>query len=339
MDDSHCYPAWYRTYDSSFTPTMSTTAATIVTTVASTENALPPEGSGGDRTIYVNGAPFSNPLYFKTPLIPFLAAWPLTFLCLVIYVYNLVKYRHAKVTIKMIFFPVLLISGILDNAYDFVTDAKVSEYKAAPLMVLIVVFSVLALVSMGYLAAYTVESLKHPSDTPLALGDGGDVVLYSRLANNDSDDDDTEKVRITRQKDPGRWYKLINEYLTGNVIWALTTYNILITLVYVARYISHTDENYIREMDVAILSCVLLIVLGGMALVDYFLFKNPANGSVFLQYGISAVFALNFTLDFYGQVKFCEIITLVAVFAAFFMMVYKIKVFIDIGARASKKAQ
>ena len=56
-----------------------------------------------------------------------------------------------------------------------------------------------------------------------------------------------------------------------------------------------------------------------------------------MHYVIVAVFALNFTMDFYAQVKYCEIITITAFFVASFLTVYKIKIFTDIGVAATKK--
>ena len=59
--------------------------------------------------------------------------------------------------------------------------------------------------------------------------------------------------------------------------------------------------------------------------------------SVFMHYAIVAVFALNFTIDFYTQVKYCEIITITVFFIVAFCAVYKIKIFVNIGVAPTKK--
>lgn len=304
-------------------PDVTTISASIVT------KATP---SGGEyQTIYKNGRPFSNPLYFKTILVPFMVVWPLAVLCLIIYIYNLVNYKHSKVTMKMVFFPVLLFAGIIDNFYDLITKASIDEYNSTTLILLTGVFGALAVISITYLISYTKESLQANRYAPLIQDDEDDIVLFSR-------DEDAENIQLSmRSPNHDRWNRIIDEYITANVIWGLTTYNVMITLIYAARYITHTDHNYIREEDVAFVSAAHLLLLGIFAVCDFFLFKTPSCGSVFMHYAISAVFALNFTLDFFNQVKYCEILTLVSFFLSVFLSVYKLKLFIDIGVPAGKK--
>ena len=47
--------------------------------------------------------------------------------------------------------------------------------------------------------------------------------------------------------------------MTANVIWAITSYDMMLILIYAARYVSHTNHNYMREVDVAIVSIVLIM--------------------------------------------------------------------------------
>lgn len=274
-------------------------------------------------TLYVNGSAFSNPLYFKTALVGFLGAWPLAAMCIVVYVYNLFNYKNFKVTAKMVFFPVLLFAGIMDNTYDIVTKAKVSEYTEQTLMAMVVVTSILAVISLLYLGTYTYESMKMMNGN-----------LYQPLAQED-------EMELSRNGDGistmTRYQRIIDEYMTSNIVWGLTTYNMMLVLIYASRYITHTDKNLVRELDVALVSSILLVFIVIMALLDFFLFRNPSNGSVFMHYGIAAVFALNFTVDFQAQVGFCELITLGVFFVAVFLSVYKVKLFMDIGMPIGKK--
>ena len=181
---------------------------------------------------------------------------------------------------------------------------------------LIAVFVALSIISLVYLGGYTYGSL-YPNQK-----EG-----YRRLP----DDEDLEEVPMDR------WQRIIDEYMTTNIIWALTTYNLMLMIIYVSRYITHTDRNYMREIDVALVSAVLLSLVIVLVLFDYFLFKNPSNGSVFLHYLIAAVFALNFTIDFQAQVGFCEILTLGVFFFCVFLAAWKLWVFIELGTPASKK--
>ena len=112
-----------------------------------------------------NMGPLSNPLYFKTPFIPFLAAWPITIMCLIIYSYNLVQYKHSAVTIPLIFFPLLLFSGILDNIYDFATNADIKEYKAKNLLAMVLVLTVLAVLRVVCVIYYSTWGFKIARDT------------------------------------------------------------------------------------------------------------------------------------------------------------------------------
>jgi hypothetical protein len=291
---------------------------------------LVPTGSPATTTLAsvaasVSTSAFSNPLYFKTSLVAFLAAWPIAIMCFIVYFYNMANYKNMSATVKMIFFPVLLFPGILDNCYDIITKADVNEYKSTPLAVLIGVYVIASVISLLYLGLYTYDSMN-----PDKKG------MYSRLPTT-TDEEQDESGGGGGDVTLGRWQRVIDEYMTANVIWSVTTYNLMIMVIYVARYITHSDGNYMREIDVALVSAVLLGLVIILAIVDFALFKNPANGSVFMHYVVAAVFSLNFTVDFQAQVGFCEIITLGVFFLSVFLAVYKLKLFMELGTPASKK--
>ena len=314
---------------------VASTIATVITTVSpktDSDDSQPESPAGGSRQpLYVNGTAFSNPLYFKTAIVGFLGAWPLAIMCIIVYMYNLCNYKNFKVTAKMVFFPVLLFAGIMDNCYDIITGAKVSEYNSTILIAMIVSLSVLSAISLLYLGTYTYESMKMMNGNlyqPLAQEDTMEMTVFSRTGGNEESGGGSSM---------GRSQPIIDEYMTSNIVWGLTTYTMMLTLIYAARYITHTDNNLIREVDLAVVSAVLLVFIVIMTLLDFFLFRNPANGSVFMHYVIAAVFALNFTVDFQAQVGFCEILTLAAFFVAVFLAVYKMKLFIEIGVPAGKK--
>ena len=126
---------------------------------------MPSTPDPSDQHSTDNMGPLSNPLYFKTPFIPFLAAWPITIMCLIIYSYNLVQYKHSAVTIPLIFFPLLLFSGILDNIYDFATNADINEYKAKNLLAMVLVLTVLAVLCVVCVIYYSTWGFKIARDT------------------------------------------------------------------------------------------------------------------------------------------------------------------------------
>lgn len=275
---------------------------------------------------------FSNPLYFKTSLVAFLASWPIAIMCFVVYFYNLANYKNMAATVKMIFFPLLLFPGILDNCYDIITGADINEYKSTPLAVLIGVYVVSGVITLIYLVVYTRESMgpdKKGMYSRLATTDYQELTVYSRTDGEEGDEEPNIPL--------GRWQRIIDEYMTANIIWALTMYNLMLMVVYVARYITHSDKNYMREVDVALVSAVLLALIIILVILDFALFKNPASGSAFMHYVIAAVFSLNFTVDFQAQVGFCEILTLGVFLLSVFLAIYKLKVFIELGTPASKK--
>ena len=278
----------------------------------------PPSGTV-HQILYVNGTAFSNPLYFKTSLVGFLAAWPLAFMCYTIYFYNICNYKNFRVTAKMLFFPLLMLPGIIDNIYDLATEAKVSEYDNTTLIAMIITMALFAVISLVYLSLYCLESIKAKSRQ-----------LYEPLATDEDEDSLSPAGR-------GRWWRIIDEYMVANSIWGLTTYNMMLTLIYVARYVTHNDYNLVRESDVAIVSLVLLGFLIIVAIMDFLLFRHPCNGCVFMQYAIGAVFALNFTVDFQAQVDFCEILTLAVFFVAVFLTIYKFFIYVQLGVPAGKK--
>ena len=263
-------------------------------------------------------SPFSNPLYFKTSLVGFLVSWPIAILCFVVYFYNLANYKNMGVTVKMIFFPVLFLAGIFDNFYDIITGADVNEYDKTHLGVLVGVFTVLAVISLVYLAAYMYETVK-PGQ-------------YRRLPTSDAEEEDD-----SGDAPMGRWRRVLDEYATSNIIWALAVSNMMILAIYVARYITHSDKNFIREVDVALLSAVLFGIVIIVVVFDFALFKNACSGSVFMHYLVAAVYSLNFTIDFQAQVGFCEILTLAVFFICVFLVVVKLKAFIELGQAATKK--
>lgn len=272
----------------------------------------------------IHTSPFSNPLYFKTALVAFLAQWPIVFMCYVVFIYNLVNYKNMRATVKMIFFPVLLFPTILDNSYDIITGASVDKYDSTHLRALIGVFSVMAAASLIYLASYMYEALRNPNSKG----------MYRRLATSDEMETDEDQPQTAPMS---RWRRIIDEYMTANIIWSITVYNMMLLAIYVARYITHTDKNFMREVDVALLSAVLGGVVIIVVIFDFALFRNPASGSVFMHYVIAAVFSLNFTIDFHAQVGFCEILTLGVFFVSVFLAVFKLKMFVELGTPATKK--
>ena len=223
------------------------------------------------------------------------------------------------VTAKMVFFPILLMAGILDNFYDIVTNADIKEYNQTRLGVLIAVFTVLAVISLVYLVVYMYDSSQ-----PVQYA-------YRRLPTSDEEEIDEGNMPM------GRWTRILDEYATANIIWALAQSNMMILAIYVARYISYLDTNFMREVDVAMLSALLLGVVIVMVVLDFVLFKNPSSGSVFMHYLVAAVYSLNFTIDFQAQVGFCELLTLTVFFICTFLVVVKLKAFMEIGQAATKK--
>ena len=215
----------------------------------------------------------------------------------------------------------------MDNIYDYSTESKVSAYSGNTLGVMIGIFSLLGLMSIFYVILYMFDSMN--------------MSKYTLLKQDDEDTDmfsaDRGQFLKKNQPDPNKWGRIIEEYMAANIVWGLMTYNLMLILIYTSRYITHIDHNYMRETDVFIVSIVLSLMLKLTAMLDFFLFKNPSSGSVFMHYFIFAVFSLNFTMDFHSQVGYCEIFTLGVFFAAVFLFVYKIKIYIDIGVSAGKK--
>lgn len=282
-------------------------------------NVSVPTPTVAPSALTLHPSPFSNPLYFKTSLVSFLVSWPIAILCFVVYFYNLANYKNMGVTVKMVFFPVLLSAGILDNFYDIITNADVNKYDKTQLGVLIGAFTVQAVISLVYLAAYMYNTIR-PGQ-----------YMYRRLPTSDEDEGDSGEAPMER------WRRIIDEYATSNIIWALTVSNMMILAIYVARYITHLDKNFMREIDVALLSAVLLGMVIIVVVFDFALFKNPSSGSVFMHYLVAAVYSLNFTIDFQAQVGFCELLTLAVFFISVFLVVVKLKAFIELGQAATKK--
>ncbi len=283
--------------------------------------------------VYVDGLKFSNPLYFKTVLVPILATWPLILMVLTIYLYNLWRViksptRNYRVTMKMNFFPMLLFAMILDNGYDWTTSASVNEFSSKTLGFLIGVFGLLAGLSLVFVAAYTWDSIQSGANNGFKPNEEGAV-----LSGGSGDSDRVDLP--SRLKYPGRWRTIINEYITINVVYGLAVYNLLLLIVYVMRYTTHVDENYMRESDVAYASLAIIILLVPLIIMDYFMFRFPPTASIMMHYYLVIVFGLSFTVDFFNQVKYCELITLVVTFGALFLFVFKIKIFTDIGCKIS----
>ena len=283
---------------------------------------------------------FSNPLYYKTPLIPFLASWPIAVMCLTVYFYNLINFKNMSLTLKMIFFPILLFPGIIDNCYDLITNADIAKYKEAPLAALIGVFVLAALTSLIFLVMYVYEQ------SHFSFWCSSTKAMYKRLINRDDAEDarggeeeeeEEEEDDEDQQRHMGRWQRIIDEYMTANLIWGLTMYNLMLMIVYVARFITYQDKNFMRETDVAIVTAVTAVLIKIMIGIDFWLFNNPASGSAFMHYYIATIFTLNFTLDFHAQVGFCEYFTLVVCLTCAFLVVYKLWAFALLGTSASKK--
>ncbi|KAK3757041.1 hypothetical protein RRG08_062910 [Elysia crispata] len=308
----------------------------VVASSASSELPQTAAGTPG-LTFYVNGQKFSNPLYFKTALVGLMGAWPLAIMCVIVYMYNVLNYKRFTITAKMLFFPVIMLPGIVDNLYDIITEANVSNYDTTNLLSLVVVMSIMSVFSIVYLGMYTWENMR--------LGQQGK--LYRPLVQEDDDDGDIELTIFSKSREGAdlgmkarkilRNQRIVDEYMTANVIWGITTYNMMLTLVYAARYITHTDNNVIRETDVAVLSLVIIGFIALLIIFDFFLFRHPSNASVFMHYVIAAVFALSFTLDFQAQVKFVEIITFASFLLAVGASVYKLYFFMSTKIEVTKK--
>jgi len=291
--------------------------------------------------VYVDGLKFSNPLYFKTVLVPILATWPLILMVLTIYLYNLWRViksptRNYRVTMKMNFFPILLFAMILDNGYDWTTSASVNKFSTKTLGFLIGAFGVLAALSLVFAAGYTWDSIRSGANNGFKPNEEGEV-RYSRLsAGEEEGGEDSDKVELpSRLRYPGRWRTIINEYITINVVYGLTIYTLQLLLVYVMRYTTHVDNNYMRESDAAYASLAMVILLVPLVIMDYFMFRFPPTACIVTHYYLVGVFGLSFTVDFFNQVRYCELMTLVVTFAALFLFVFKIKIFTDIGRKIS----
>lgn len=289
-----------------------------------THAALRPAPNPNPPTIYVNGKAFSNPLYLKGMEVAVLQLI-IAGMCLVIYGYNIIWFKHHRLTKKMVFFPFMLFPAIIDNIYDFVTGGDVTEFDTGSIVALLIIMVVFAVLSMLYTALYTYDAYvgsKNIAYSPLNQeddDDGGGTSIEMTLLNGS----DTPQERRAPRKRSVRWDVLI-DHMTANVIWAIASYNMMLILIYAARYISHTDHNYMREVDVAIVSLVLIGFLVILGVADFFLFNNPANGALFMQYVTVAFFALSLTISFQAQVGYCEILTLVGFLAASFMTVYRL---------------
>ncbi|RUS70284.1 hypothetical protein EGW08_016703 [Elysia chlorotica] len=288
---------------------------------------------------------YSNPLYFKTLLIPILASWPLTFVIFIIYAYNTMRgvgyiSRPPKVTAKMIFLPLLLVPMIVDNYYDLITKASVSEYDSDILLLIIIAMALFVVISIAYITFYCFQLvqnnnyIKKSGYTRLSMVDS----ISEDAQENDGNDDERGGAELnvniklpSRIKNPNRWDIIVNEYMTMNGVYGLMIYNILLLIIYVMRYLTNKDTNCIRETDVAIISAVLGALLIPNIIFDWLTFKIPQAASLVMHYYLISVFALNFTLDFYDQLEYCEEITLGITFAATFLTAGKFKLFNDIG--------
>ncbi|GFR76006.1 hypothetical protein ElyMa_005790000 [Elysia marginata] len=297
------------------------------TTKVAAEAVQPPPGNIRVQTIYVNGKAFSNPLYLKGMEVAILQLI-IAGMCLTIYGYNIFQFKNHRLTKKMVFFPFLLFPGIIDNIYDYVTMGDVGNFETNAIVTLLIIMVLFAVLSLLYTAMYTYDAHIYDAKvryTPLSQEDESGI----ELGDFDGGGGDKKRMRTTR------WETII-EYMSANVVWAITTYNMMLILIYAARYISHTDHNYMRELDVAIISIVLMGFLVLLGVADFILFNNPANGSIFMQYVTVAFFALSLSASFHAQVGFCELLTVVGFLAAAFATVYRL-VYMEIDSRLRKK--
>ena len=303
-----------------------------------TPNA-PVSGDQAAHHLYRDGLRFSNPLYFKTVMVPIFVTIPMSLMVFIIYSYNLMQVmksplKNYRVTLKMNFFPMLLFATILDNGYDWTTGAEVKNYSSSTLSFLTAAFGVLAALSLVFAAGYTWDSVRNGFNNGLKTREVG-AALYSRLEEEESIVLST--VLPSKVLRPNRWRTIINEYMTINVVYGLAVYNVLLVILYALRHTTHTDNNYIREADVAYISLAMLILLVPLVVLDWFMFEFPATASIISHYYVITIFAVNFTLDFFNQVKYCEMLTLGMVFVGVFLFIYKIKLFSDIGRKVPEK--
>lgn len=316
---------------------------------------------GTMQGVYRDGVHFSNPLYFKTLIVPILLSWPFSALVLIIFVgniWNILKSSKPftfKFNNKLNFFPILQFATILDNAYDWHTKGNVEKYTKVNLTFLIIITSCFAFFSILYTIAYTYDSVMSAAGQKKTKKKFS--VFYNKLQNVDSDVEENQDSQTVEWdirnfsaqqrgnrsdlpsniRYPNRWKIIRDEYLTINVVYGLTVYNILLVILYIIRYLTFSDHNYLREIDVVFISLTVLGFLFLVIILDWFLFDYPPLSSVIAHYYVIMVYTLNFTIDFFNQVEYCEIITLATFFIALFIFIYKIKIFLDIGRKFPEK--
>ncbi|GFO15360.1 hypothetical protein PoB_004186500 [Plakobranchus ocellatus] len=245
---------------------------------------------------------FSNPLNFKTLLVPIFLVCPINILALIINMYNIVVaigdkrrgiIQHFRVNIKILCFHLLIIPTIVDNTYDSVTKIDVEKYSSVTQMVFIIVMGIATLFCIIFTVGYTWEVVQ--KYTSVKIGEG-----YGRLREEEEEELEGTDVRMEFFT---RWYVIINKYMTINAIFGFTIYNIMLTLIYAMRYITSVDSDYLRIQDVANISYGVLIMLVLFVIFDFFTFRYPQTASLTVHYYVLFIFSLNFTLDFYQQVR------------------------------------
>ena len=317
-----------------------------MTTLATTTQAVPSllgvpttttlpgpfPGSANGQPLYVDNEKFSNPLYFKTVLVPILAVWPLTLITLAIYLYNIFSKNMIntyRVSIKMNFFPMLLFPIIIDNVYDYVSNVDVKKYDSKTLVFLIVLQGILGFFSMIFTLMYTWEAVKKGSSSL----EEDEAVLYTRLKTSEEGDEGAVNLP-SNLRFPGRWKTIMNEYLTMNVVWGLTINNLMLFIVYVMRYITYNDNMLMREIDVTAISLAIGLVLIPLVIIDIWLFAYPATASLSMHYYILAVYAINFTVEYYNALLSVSPAPALTILVAFLFFVIKLMAFSQLGRKA-----
>ena len=152
--------------------------------------ALRPSSNPNPPTIYINGKAFYNPLYLKVMEVAKLQLI-IAGMCVMIYGYNIIRFKNHRLTKKMVFFSFILFPAIIDNIYDYVTGGDVSKFDTESIVALLIIMIVFALISILYTALYTYIGGKEIAYKPLSQDDEeetGIQILEARLFERESAD-------------------------------------------------------------------------------------------------------------------------------------------------------
>ena len=115
-------------------------------------------------------------------------------MCVMIYGYNIIRFKNHRLTKKMVFFSFILFPAIIDNIYDYVTGGDVSKFDTESIVALLIIMIVYALISILYTALYTYNAYiggKEIAYKPLSQDDEeetGIQILEARLFERESAD-------------------------------------------------------------------------------------------------------------------------------------------------------